>query len=158
MTKKKSKQSTVSVDKNPHKIRQFGNLLMDLESGVEYPSNQSLTTTIRLPSLGERVQRYMRSPQLQQDLYNNPDLWDEDEIDTFFEEADDGSLRPVSKHSDAYQEALKVRKKRLHDEAEAQKKKAAEEDAARKADFRKRLQEAQADIQADQASKAPPAE
>lgn len=130
-------------------LRKFGDLLMN-EKGEEVPSNVSLTTTIRLPSLGDRVQRYMRTPQLEQDRYRDPSLWDDESVDEFFETMDDGSLRPVSPHTDSYRAALDHRKKRLSEEESAARdaaaKKAAEENAA----FRKRVREAREDVQEEQ--------
>lgn len=154
-TKKTSstKRSTESVGK----IRKFNNLLMN-EKGEELPSRRSLSTTIRLPSLGERVQRYMRSPELLQNHHDNPDNWDPDDVDTFFEDMPDGSRKPVSPYSDTYKKAQDRNKKRLAEEAETAKKKAAEEERQRKEDFRKKLLEAKADIAADQEQTAEPDE
>lgn len=97
--------STSIVDKNP--IRP--NARMD-ENGAEILSNVSRTVTVHLPSMGERIRRYLKSPQSQQALYEDPDLWDDENHEAVFD--DNGIRHTHSVHEDRYKEGIEEAKKR----------------------------------------------
>lgn len=111
------------------------------KDGAEISNPVSLSVTAYLPTMGERIRRYMRTPGLAQDIYNNPDLWDPEDAEVVFR--DDGS--PISRHETRYKEGLKKAQERhvkiKAEEKEAAKAKHQEEQAA----FRKRVKEAMAD-------------
>lgn len=116
------------------------------ESGMERVSDTSLVSVADLSpmSLGERVRRYMRQPQFQEDLMNELgyDSLEDDELPDTLEGDDDA---PMSPHEDrAYEHRARV-KKAAEEKVEADKKAKteAEIEAERKAmeDFRKRMKQ-----------------
>lgn len=108
------------------------------DRGREIPSDKSLTVAAHWPTLGERIRRYMKNPTLQQDVYNNPEYWDQEDIDVVFD--DDGVV--ISPHEERYQEGLQKAKakkaERDKEAADAARKKEQEENEA----FRKRVKQA----------------
>jgi len=108
------------------------------EDGAEICNPHSRTVAAYLPTMGERIRRYLKSPTLQRDLYNDPNLWDPDDADIVFNE--DG-IR-VSVHETRYKEGLKKAKARKSERDAEEKVKADKLEAERKADWARRVREA----------------
>lgn len=84
--------------------------------GREKVSNKSRVVAAHMPSLGERIRRYQRSPQLQSQLLLNPDLWDSEDHDLL----DMTEGNKTSKHEIRYQNGLrKAEKLQAKKQAEA---------------------------------------
>lgn len=124
--------ATKQVVKNPRLA------LLD-DKGRELVSDVSLTVNAYYPTLGERIQRYLRNPTLQSEIYNNPDLWDDEDLEEV-EFNEDGVV--ISPHEERIQEGLKKAKARKTERdaeaREAARKKAEEDNEA----FRRKVQEA----------------
>lgn len=109
--------------------------------GREVPSNISLTVAAYYPTLGERIRRYMRTPTLQNDVYNNPELWDEDDAEVLFNE--DGLI--VSPHESRYQEGLVKAKELKIERDKAEKEAAVKREKEENEAFRNRVKQAMKD-------------
>jgi len=130
--KKTTKQSTTIVDKpqfSPHDARKEPRLSA---KGGEILSSRSRTVNAFLPTMGERIRRFTRTPQMQDELYNHPDLWDDEIHEAVFN--DDGS--PISIHETRYQEGLKTAKERKSSRDAEEKQKNIEKEKLEKAAFR----------------------
>lgn len=127
-----SELSTKSVDNH---VRL--NPRMD-ENGGEVLSPVSRTAAVYLPTMGERIRRYTRSPEMQRDVYHDEAFWDDEDHEALFSE--DGS--PVSKHEERYIDGLEKAKKVKTERDEKEKADAIEKEKAAQADFRKRVREA----------------
>lgn len=110
-----------------------------LEDGSEKGSPISRTVTVHLPSMGERIRRYLKSPQSQQSLYDDPSNWDDEDQEAFFDE--NGLRHSFAVHEDRYQEGLKEAKKRQNDRENEAKVKAEKEENERKEARRKEIRE-----------------
>lgn len=97
--------------------------------GAEIVSDKSRVTAAYLPTLGERIRRYQKSPQLQSKLLENPEYWD-DEKD-LLEMPESGSRTSI--HEVRYQNGLKKAAKVKAKRDEENKKIAADKEAAEKA-------------------------
>lgn len=98
--------------------------------GMELPDNRSLVAVCDLTPLtiGERVRRYVRVPQLRDDLIYSDENYDPDD---FFDDED----RPMSPHEERAAEFLARKKARK-----------AEKDAEAAEAARKKLEEEQAEF------------
>lgn len=136
----KAELSTEPVDTPRHNAHRMNDL------GEEIVSNISLVSVAdqRPMTLGERVRRYMNTPQFQHDL-------DAGALDDFTDEDFDlvplSDEAPISAHEDRSRELKKRVRKRLTDEAEAKKQKAIEAEKAEKEAFRKRYNELRAEAE-----------
>lgn len=88
------------------------------ESGFEIPDNRSLVAVVDLTpvTMGERVQRYMRTPSLRDELVFSDEDYDPDD----FHDDDD---RPMSPHEERFaerQDRIKAHKARLDLERQEQ--------------------------------------
>lgn len=110
----------------------------NLTDGSENNSGHSRAVVCYMPTLGERIKRYLRSPDLLQQHYNDPDLWDDEDAEVLFNE--DGV--PISKHEDRYKQGLEEAKKKDAERKAEAKKQADEAEKERKAKFRKDVQDA----------------
>lgn len=129
-------------------------------TGAEVSDPRSLVVAgqLRHVSLGERIRRYMRTPEFLQDQRNEAG-YDPDDL----EEKDfkDGEL--VSPHDDRYKELEADRKKAEAANREKEKQKLIDDEKAARDTFRKRLKELQAEdatlepVKARQPSKTQPA-
>jgi hypothetical protein len=108
------------------------------KDGAEICNPNSRTVSAYLPTMGERIRRYLKSPTLQRDLYNDPNLWDPDDAEIVFN--DDGIK--VSVHETRYKEGLKKAKARKSERDAEEKVKAEKAEAERKAEWTKRVQQA----------------
>lgn len=134
MTKKNQSQAKVSKEMSLNELT-ASRLTPD---GAEICNPHSRTVAAYLPTMGERIRRYLKSPTLQRDLYNDPNLWDPEDANIVFNE--DGIK--VSVHETRYKDGLKKAKaKKAERDAEA-KVKAEKEEAAKKADWARRVREA----------------
>lgn len=141
MSSKKSNQaaelSTQNVDTSPKPLREprYFEVAQD-DQGREIVSPVSLVAVahMRPLSIGERVARYMRTPNLQE---IHDDLWDPDDQEEPFSR----NVDPMSKHEDRARKAVessheKKRKRALQKEEEERKK-----EEERKAQFRRDMEE-----------------
>lgn len=126
--------STVDVDKKPVRINPRLS-----STGGEILSPVSRTVTVYLPTMGERIRRHLRLPQLQQDAYESEEFWDQDEHEAIFDE--NGLRRSFSKHEDRYQDGLKEAKRRKNERDETEKTEKIKREKEERENFRKRIKE-----------------
>jgi len=107
------------------------------EKGEEILSNISRTVNVYLPTMGERIRRYARTPEFLQDRYFDESLWDDEDKETLFNE--DGS--PVSIHEERYQEGLQEAKKRYKKRTDEEKEAAIQKANEEASEFEKRVRE-----------------
>lgn len=131
---KSPKQSTKSVEKP---LRSDPRMV----DGKEVLSSRSLTVNAHLPTMGERIRRYSKMHMMHDSRYSDPDLWDDEENNPFFNE--DGS--PISKHEERYHEALTKAQERAAERAEAEKQAAIEAEKVAKAARKAEILEAMAE-------------
>lgn len=103
--------------------------------GAEICNPISRTVAAYLPTMGERIRRYLKSPTLQRDLYNDPTLWDPEDAERVFNE--DGIQ--ISRHEDRFKDGLKKAKERKSERDKEEKVKAEEAEKLRKENFRKEI-------------------
>jgi len=133
--KNQSQLSTEAVDNLPVRVDPR------MRDGKEVLSSVSRVTVAYLPTMGERIKKYMRTPQLQHQTYHDPELWDDDDTSVIFNE--DGSY--VSMHEERYQEGLKKAKERKSARLEEEKKQKEEQEKADREAFRAKVKAAIAD-------------
>ena len=136
IAKQKSKSSTGDVENYVYHPPTL------TKSGAELVSDVSLVAVadLRPVTLGERIRRYMRTPQFMEDindLRNNLDLFDPEEIDFV--------LDPHENPMSDYEDRMADLKKRFHDRkqklAEEEKQKLIKKEAEEKEAFKRRYDE-----------------
>lgn len=98
------------------------------------PTSLVAVVDIRPVTLGERIRRYMRTPQFLQDM-NRSDGYDEDDL------LIDPHEPPMSPYEDRAVELAERVKKRKAEEREAEKQRLIDQEKAEKDAFRKRYNE-----------------
>lgn len=137
MTKKNQSQAS-ELKQIPLNVLTASRLTKD---GAEIVSDQSRTVAAFLPTMGERIRRYLKSPTLQRDLYNDPNLWDPEDADIVFN--DDGTI--ISVHETRYKEGLKKAKQRKADRDASEKEAADKAEAERLKKWKEEVRKAVAD-------------
>lgn len=105
------------------------------DQGRELVSDKSRTVAAHMPSMGERIRRYLKSPTLQRDLYRDPSLWDPEEAEVVF--TDDGPK--VSIHDARVKKGLAQAKANYKTRRKEEKKAKREKEAADKAARRQEI-------------------
>lgn len=103
--------------------------------GAEVVSSTSRTVAAHLPTLGERIRRYLRNPDLVRDQYHDEKYWDPEEHEAVFNE--DGLV--VAPHEERYQEGLKKAQELKAQRDEEEKQKKVKEESDRRAERRQEI-------------------
>lgn len=145
-SKKTALAADLSTEIRPSDERADPRLRGQDEFGRELVSDVSLSVNAYYPTLGERIRRYMVSPVMQNDVFNDPEYWDDEEHDVVFGDQD---VPRISVHEERYKEGVKLAKerknKRDEEEKESLKKKAREELLS----LRDRMEKLKAEVQED---------
>jgi len=115
------------------------------ETGAEVVSPITLVSSVYHPTLGEKITKYLRSPQRPPDLARNPDLWDPEDREVVF---GDGDIPRISVHSERYQEGLKKAKQIQVDRQKSEQEAAVERQRQQRLADREHLQSLLAEINA----------
>lgn len=108
--------------------------------GSEIVSDKSRVVAAHLPTLGERIRRYQRSPQMQSELLHNPEYWDDDDKDVLEMVESRTSVHEV-RYQNGLKKAAKVKAKRDDDEKKAAAQREADEKKRRREEIRAAIKE-----------------